>query len=271
MCGDECWTDHRLIVSSVKLWVQPQRRPQKKDLTTISDPASTAKKAAFTNIRREVQNRIKKMQVRETRVWMGLKEKDDGWYWIDGSKLSLTFWAEGEPDGNGVPGFMGFHEDVTCASISRKFGHYTQLAKLDVSDWWKDDLAMQTDQSEKLDGDIRSMKWAVLIPVFLLSVLIGGTDIDGPEGMTMDPKRNWPGRHRGIGQGYIIHTGTIPAKETQRNRSGTRPGTGQGPAVETIRKLLGIGRYFYPVIGKRDAEKSDRDGPTLRTSMGRMH
>ncbi|XP_078686420.1 C-type lectin lectoxin-Phi1-like [Branchiostoma floridae x Branchiostoma belcheri] len=60
-------------------------------------------------------------------VWMGLKEKDDGWYWVDGSELSLTFWAEGEPDGNGVPGFMGFHEDVTCARISRmdtRFGQW---------------------------------------------------------------------------------------------------------------------------------------------------
>ena len=28
MCGAECWTDHRLVVSKVKLRVQPKRRPQ---------------------------------------------------------------------------------------------------------------------------------------------------------------------------------------------------------------------------------------------------
>ena len=28
MCGAECWTDHRLIVSKVKLQIQPKRRPQ---------------------------------------------------------------------------------------------------------------------------------------------------------------------------------------------------------------------------------------------------
>ena len=32
MCGAECWTDHRLYVSKLRLLIQPQRRPQGKKL-----------------------------------------------------------------------------------------------------------------------------------------------------------------------------------------------------------------------------------------------
>ena len=32
MCGTECWTDHRLLVSKLTLRIQPQRRPQGKKL-----------------------------------------------------------------------------------------------------------------------------------------------------------------------------------------------------------------------------------------------
>ncbi|KAJ8262630.1 hypothetical protein GJAV_G00168550 [Gymnothorax javanicus] len=28
MCGADCWTDHRLIISKLKLHIQPRRRPQ---------------------------------------------------------------------------------------------------------------------------------------------------------------------------------------------------------------------------------------------------
>ena len=30
MCGAECWTDHRLVVSKLNLRIQPARRPQDK-------------------------------------------------------------------------------------------------------------------------------------------------------------------------------------------------------------------------------------------------
>ena len=30
MCGADCWTDHRLIVSNLYLKIQPARRPQGK-------------------------------------------------------------------------------------------------------------------------------------------------------------------------------------------------------------------------------------------------
>lgn len=28
MCGAECWTDHRLIISKLNLWIKPPRCPQ---------------------------------------------------------------------------------------------------------------------------------------------------------------------------------------------------------------------------------------------------
>ncbi|KAI8517925.1 hypothetical protein Bbelb_039420 [Branchiostoma belcheri] len=56
--------------------------------------------------------------VRETRVWMGLRDKGRGWYWVDGSELIYTHWADGEPNNNGFLGL--FQKDVTCASIYTK-------------------------------------------------------------------------------------------------------------------------------------------------------
>ena len=49
MCGADCWTDHRLIVSKLKMIVQPPKRPQglkapkKLDAAKLADPAVKAK------------------------------------------------------------------------------------------------------------------------------------------------------------------------------------------------------------------------------------
>ena len=46
MCGADCWTDHRLIVSKLKLVIQPSRRPQglkapkKLDVSKLADPVT---------------------------------------------------------------------------------------------------------------------------------------------------------------------------------------------------------------------------------------
>ena len=34
MCGADCWTDHRLIISRLNFFIQPKRRPQAKKLNT---------------------------------------------------------------------------------------------------------------------------------------------------------------------------------------------------------------------------------------------
>ena len=45
MCGAECWTDHRLLISKVKFKIQPPRRPQgfktlkRLNITSLKDPA----------------------------------------------------------------------------------------------------------------------------------------------------------------------------------------------------------------------------------------
>ena len=49
MCGADCWTDHRLIVSKLKMIVQPPKRPQglkaakKLDAAKLADPEVKAK------------------------------------------------------------------------------------------------------------------------------------------------------------------------------------------------------------------------------------
>ncbi|KAI8517939.1 hypothetical protein Bbelb_039560 [Branchiostoma belcheri] len=59
--------------------------------------------------------------VRKTRVWMGLREKDSrvsGWYWVDGSELTYENWFPGEPNNKS---FMDlFATDVHCATIYTK-------------------------------------------------------------------------------------------------------------------------------------------------------
>ena len=37
MCGADCWTDHRLVVSKLNLCIQPARRPQGKKVTKRLD------------------------------------------------------------------------------------------------------------------------------------------------------------------------------------------------------------------------------------------
>ncbi|XP_072163210.1 uncharacterized protein [Diadema setosum] len=55
MCGADCWTDHRLIISKMNLLIQPKRRPQGQK----NDPSSMAKKAAFTNARSKIQAKLR--------------------------------------------------------------------------------------------------------------------------------------------------------------------------------------------------------------------
>ena len=52
MCGADCWTDHRLVVSKLNLRIQPVRRPQGKTMPKKLDVAKLkkdSKKQAFVN------------------------------------------------------------------------------------------------------------------------------------------------------------------------------------------------------------------------------
>ena len=52
MCGADCWTDHRLVVSKLNLRIQPVRRPQGKKLPKkldVSKLKQDSKRQAFIN------------------------------------------------------------------------------------------------------------------------------------------------------------------------------------------------------------------------------
>ena len=52
MCGADCWTDHRLVVSKLYLHIQPARRPQGKKVPKkldVSKLKQDSKRQAFIN------------------------------------------------------------------------------------------------------------------------------------------------------------------------------------------------------------------------------
>ena len=52
MCGADCWTDHRLVVSKLNLRIQPVRRPQGKKVPKkldVSKLKQDSKRQAFIN------------------------------------------------------------------------------------------------------------------------------------------------------------------------------------------------------------------------------
>ncbi|XP_016345583.1 uncharacterized protein LOC107691490, partial [Sinocyclocheilus anshuiensis] len=76
MPSADCWTDHRLIISKLSLYIKPKRRLQgnKEEIKALlaekyrlhrahqNDPPSTVKKNNFNNTRRTVQSKLRKMQ-----------------------------------------------------------------------------------------------------------------------------------------------------------------------------------------------------------------
>ena len=64
MCGADCWTDHRLVVSKLNLSVQPARRPQGKKVPKRLDESKLkqdSKKQAFIN---DICRRLDAMELR---------------------------------------------------------------------------------------------------------------------------------------------------------------------------------------------------------------
>nr|VZI16281.1 unnamed protein product [Spirometra erinaceieuropaei] len=68
IAGADGWTDHRLVISKIRIHVQPRRRPQ--------DHPTDATKAAFDRSRRQLQQQLREMQD----AWTALKaEKIQGY------------------------------------------------------------------------------------------------------------------------------------------------------------------------------------------------
>ncbi|XP_028282170.1 C-type lectin domain family 4 member M-like [Parambassis ranga] len=58
---------------------------------------------------KEEQNFLRKFK---KRVWIGLKETEGVWKWVDGTQLSISFWIPGEPNNNNFEG-----KDEDCGEI----------------------------------------------------------------------------------------------------------------------------------------------------------
>ena len=64
MCGTDCWTDHRLVVSKLNLRIQPARRPQGKKVPKrldVSKLKQDSKRQAFIN---DICSRLAAMELR---------------------------------------------------------------------------------------------------------------------------------------------------------------------------------------------------------------
>ena len=64
MCGADCWTDHRLVVSTLNLHIQPARRPQGKKVPKRLDVSmlkQDSKRQVFIN---DICSRLDAMELR---------------------------------------------------------------------------------------------------------------------------------------------------------------------------------------------------------------
>lgn len=58
MCGAECWTDHRLIVSKMNLHIQPRRRPQSKKTTKKLNISKLQDRETAAKLRESLEEKL---------------------------------------------------------------------------------------------------------------------------------------------------------------------------------------------------------------------
>ncbi|CAH1277736.1 Hypp9773 [Branchiostoma lanceolatum] len=69
MCGAECWTDHRLVVSKVKLRIQPKRRPQGQKTCKRLDTAKLKQEETATRLASDLHSKLKDLHIGEEDDW----------------------------------------------------------------------------------------------------------------------------------------------------------------------------------------------------------
>ena len=78
MCGAECWTDHRLLVSKLTLRIQPQRRPQGKKLIKRLNVTQLRDKSVSEDLTRELDCKIAELHLGQAAIeedWVVLRDK----------------------------------------------------------------------------------------------------------------------------------------------------------------------------------------------------
>ena len=77
MCGAECWTDHRLIISKINIRILPQRRPQGKPAPKRLNVVSLNKQAVSTELKETLEERAQQIQISDNVVesWEAFRDE----------------------------------------------------------------------------------------------------------------------------------------------------------------------------------------------------
>ena len=63
MCGADCWTDHRLILSKVNLHVQPKRRSQGKTVNKRPNTSKIDRQAVRQNLVQDLDTKLSQLDL----------------------------------------------------------------------------------------------------------------------------------------------------------------------------------------------------------------
>ena len=78
MCGNECWTDHRLLVSKLIIRIQPQRQPQGKKLNERLNVNKLSDKSVSEDLPRELDGTLAELHLGQVTIeedWVVLRDK----------------------------------------------------------------------------------------------------------------------------------------------------------------------------------------------------
>ena len=77
MCGAECWTDHRLIISKLNIRILPKRRPQGKPAHKRLNVVSLNKQAVSTELKETLEERAQQIQISDNVVesWEAFRDE----------------------------------------------------------------------------------------------------------------------------------------------------------------------------------------------------
>ena len=68
MCGAECWTDHRLLVSKLTQRIQPQRRPQGKKLIKRLNVTQLRDNSVAEDLTRELDCKLAELHLGQATI-----------------------------------------------------------------------------------------------------------------------------------------------------------------------------------------------------------
>ena len=68
MCGADCWTDHRLIISKLKFHIQPPRRPQGKKASKRLNTSRLLLESVSQKLSEDLDSKLKDVTFNHTDI-----------------------------------------------------------------------------------------------------------------------------------------------------------------------------------------------------------